>query len=121
MFAPVPKGVNTYIEAVIVYQDGTRTSWTFPRMEFLGLREKFFQERYRKFADNLVREDADALLPDAARYIARMKSDSTNQVKTVILIQRWSSITPGPDSSYVPGPWEQHVLLGYGVQPRDLQ
>src|SRR5215469_10656195 len=34
MFAPTPKGVNTYIEAVIVYRDGTRTSWTFLRMEF---------------------------------------------------------------------------------------
>lgn len=121
MFAPTPKGVNSYIEAVIVYKDGTRTSWTLPRMESLGLKEKFFKERYRKFADSLVREDMDMLLPDAARYIARIKSNPENQVRTVILIQKWSSITPRPDGSYVPGPWEQHVLLGYGVQPGDLK
>jgi hypothetical protein len=121
MFAPIPKGANTSIEAVIVYKDRSRSSWTFPRMENLGLTTRLFKERYRKFADCLVREDTDALLPDAARYIARMKSTPAHQVTTVILIQKWSFIVPRPDGSYVPEPWEQHVLLGYGVQPEDLE
>jgi hypothetical protein len=121
MFAPIPKGANTSIEAVIVYKDRSRSSWTFPRMEHLGLTTRLFKERYRKFADCLVRGDSDALLPDAARYIARMKSTPAHQVTTVILIQKWSFIVPRPDGSYVPEPWEQHVLLGYGVQPEDLK
>ena len=33
MFAPVPKGANTYIEAVLIYRDGVRKTWTLPRME----------------------------------------------------------------------------------------
>lgn len=121
MFAPIPKGANTYIEAIVIYKDGSRSKWTFPRMEQLGLTEKLFKERYRKFADNLVREDADALLPDAARYIARMKSGPGNQVRTVILIQKWSLIVPRADGFYVPEPWDQHVLIGYGVQSEDLK
>ncbi len=90
-------------------------------MEQLSLRERYFKERYRKFADNLVRDETDALLPDAARYIARLNSSPGKPAKTVILIYNWSFIVPRPDGSYVPEPWERHVLLGYGVQPEDLK
>jgi hypothetical protein len=121
MFAPIPKGANTCIEAIVVYEDGSRSGWTFPRMEHVGLTEKLFKERYRKFADNLVGDNTDALLPDAARYIARMKSTPAKQVRMIILIQKWSFIVPRPDGSYVPEPWNQHVLLGYGVQSEDLK
>src|SRR5712671_904309 len=53
MFSPLPKAANTYIEATIVYKDGSRTTWTFPRMEQLSLTERYFKERYRKYAENL--------------------------------------------------------------------
>lgn len=121
MFAPVPKGANTYIEATLVYKDGSRKTWTFPRMEQLSLTERYFKERYRKFAEYLQRDDTDDLLPDAARYIARSNSSPGNPVKTVILIQKLSFIVPRPDGAYVPEPWEQHILLAYGVQPQDLK
>ena len=121
MFAPIPKAANTYIEAIIIYKDGSRKTWTFPRMEQLGLTEKYFKERYRKFTDNLPREENDALLLDVARHIARLNSSPSSPVKTVILIQKWSFIAPRPDGSYVPEPWQQHILLGYGVRPEDLQ
>src|SRR4030095_9750306 len=55
MFAPIPKGANTYIEATLRYWDGSQKTWTFPRVEQMGLKEKLFKERYRKFADNLQR------------------------------------------------------------------
>ena len=121
MFAPVPKGANTYIEATLVYRDGSRKTWTFPRMEQLSLTERYFKERYRKFAESLQRDEVDDLLPDAARYIARSNSSPGNPVKTVILIQKYSFIVPRPDGVYVPEPWEQHILLGYGVPPQDLK
>jgi hypothetical protein len=121
MFAPIPKSANTYIEAVVIYKDDSRKTWTLPRMEQLSLRERYFKERYRKFADNLQVEENDTLLPDAARYIARLNSSPAKPVKTVILIQKYSFIVPRPDGSYVPEPWEQHVLLAYGVRPEDLK
>ena len=80
-----------------------------------------FKERYRKFAEDLAREENDGLLPDVARHIARLNSTPSNPAKTVILIQKWSFIVPRPDGSYVPEPWDQHVLLGYGVKPEDLK
>lgn len=121
MFAPVPKGANTYLEAELRYKDGSRKTWKYPRMEEMSIREKLFRERYRKFADNLERGELDDLLPDAARYIARMNSSPGNPVKTVILIQRYSFIVPHSDGTYVPEPWQSHVLLGYGVRPEDLK
>ena len=121
MFAPVPKGANAYIEAELRYRDGSRKTWTYPRMEEMSLTQKLFEERYRKFADNLQRDDLDDLLPDAARHIARLNSTPGNPVETVILIQRLSFILPGADGQYVPGPWQSHILLGYGVRPEDLK
>ena len=121
MFAPNPKRANTYIEAELRYQDGSRKTWTFPRLEEMSLREKFLKERYRKYADSLQRDELDDLWPDAARYIARLNSTPENPVKTVILIQRYSFMVRGSDGSYVPEPWESHVLLGYGVRPEDLK
>jgi hypothetical protein len=121
MFAPVPKGANVYLEAELHYRDGSRKIWTFPRMEKMTLTEKLFKERYRKFADNLQREELDDLLPEAARYIARLNSNPVNPVKTVILIRRCSLIVPRSDGAYVPEPWQSHILLGYGVRPEDLK
>jgi hypothetical protein len=121
MFAPSPKSANTYVEAQIVYKDGTREVLSLPRMELLGLQGKFFKERYRKFADNLVDERFDLMLPDVARHIARSKSTPENPVKLVVLVFNFSFIAPGPDGSLVSQPWDRHVLLGYGVRPEDLR
>ena len=120
MFSPLPKSANTYVEATIIHQDGSKTVWTFPRMEQLTLTQRVFKERYRKFAEDLAREENDGLLPDVARHIARLNS-TPSPAKTVILVQKWSFIVPRPDGSYVPEPWDQHVLLGYGVKPEDLK
>jgi hypothetical protein len=121
MFSPIPKAVNTYVEATVVYQDGSKTTWKFPRMEQLSLVQRLFKERYRKFAEDLGRDENDALLPDAARYIARLNSTTSKPAKTVILLQKWSLIVLRPDGSHVPEPWDQHVLYGYGVRPEDLK
>ena len=121
MFAPVPKGANTQLAAELRYRDGSRRTWKYPSMEEMGIGEKLFKERYRKFADNLERSELDDLLPDVARYIARSNSSSANPVKTVILIQRYSFIIPRSDGTCLPEPWQSHVLLGYGVRPEDLK
>ena len=121
MFAPIPKAANTYIEATLVYRDGSRKIWTFPRLEEMSLTEKLFQERYRKFAENLQQDELDGLLPDAARYIARGNGSAGNPVQAVILTQKFSFIVPRADGTYVPEPWQAHILLAYGVRPEDLE
>ena len=119
-FAPAPWPMNSYVEATVVYKDGTRKTWAFPRMEKLSLTERYFKERYRKFEENLQRDENDAFWPDVARHIARLSSSPSNPVKTVILIQKWSFIVPRREGSFVPEPWNQHILFAYGVRPEDL-
>ena len=121
MFAPIPKGANTDIEAMLRYGDGSQKTWIFPRVEQMSLKEKLFKERYRKFADNLQRDELDELLPDAARRIARLNSSPGHPVRTVILVRRISFIVPRGNGVYVPEPWDSHILLGYGVRPEDLK
>ena len=121
MFAPTPKSANTYVEAQIRYKDGTEKVWTLPRMQSLGLTDKFIKERYRKFEDNLGDDANDAILTDVARHIARSQSTPGNPVKLVVLIYKWSFFAPDSNGSFVSQPWDQHVLLGYGVRPEDLK
>jgi hypothetical protein len=121
MFAPTPWVSNSYVEAVVIYKDGSRQSWSFPRMEQLSITDRYFKERYRKFSEVLQIDQNDALWPDVARRIARLNSTPANPAKTIILMRRWSLIIPRPDGSYQPEPSDQHVLLGYGVKPEDLQ
>jgi hypothetical protein len=120
-FAPTPWGLNSYVEARLIYKDGAEKTWSFPRMEQLGLAQRYREERYRKFVEVLQDDANDALWPDVARRIARLNSTPSQPVKTVILVQEWSLIVPDSDGSYHPSPWEQHVLYGYGVKPEDLR
>jgi hypothetical protein len=120
-FAPVPWGSNSYVEARLIYKDGSEKIWSFPRMEQLNPFERYRQERYRKFVEVLQLDNFDTIWPDVARRIARLNSTPSQPVKTVILIQKYSLIIASVDGSYHAGPWEQHILYGYGVKPEDLQ
>jgi hypothetical protein len=121
MFSPQPKSGNVYLEAVILYRDGTSELWTFPRMEQLNFRERYFKERYRKYEEILNSDDYFALRPDAARYLARMKSTPANPVQSVILVARSSEIIPRNDESYDRGPWNVRVLYTLDVRREDLR
>src|ERR1700731_1337925 len=46
MFSPLPKSANAYMEALVLYKDGSTTIWGFPRMEQLTLTQKYSKERY---------------------------------------------------------------------------
>jgi hypothetical protein len=65
MFSPDPKRVNSYLEAIVIYEDGTSTLWSFPRMELLSGNERYVKERYRKFEENLQNDQYSGLWPHA--------------------------------------------------------
>ena len=122
MFSPDPKAVNSYIEAVIIYKDGTSKLWTFPRMELLDVPERYVKERYRKYEESLQNNENELLWPDAARYVARLNSDPSHPAEAVWLVVRWTDIIPPADSNgYGRGPWQVNVFYRYTVQPEDLK
>jgi hypothetical protein len=119
-FAPSPKTVNSYTGAIVLYRDGTTRNWQFPRMEQLSLGERYFKERYRKYAENLPQIQCQALWPDAARRIAR-NNNRSGAVKMVLLVQYWSSIVLAPGGSYRDAPWDAHVFYAYTINPADSE
>jgi hypothetical protein len=93
-FAPNPKAVNSYIKAVVITQHSHMRVFAFPRMEQLGLGERYGKERYRKFAENLVVAGNAAIVPDIARHVARMYKNPTDPPDKVVLVQFVADITP---------------------------
>lgn len=122
MFAPSPRNINAYLEAVVVFNNGQTYTWKFPRMEQLGYVERYYKERYRKFEEILPAPENSALWPDVSRHIARLNSSSTRQPEFVILIEYWSEILPpAPDGSYHAGQKHARIFYEYKVNPEDVQ
>jgi hypothetical protein len=121
MFSPEPKRVNSYLEAIVIYEDGSSELWSFPRMELLSSNERYAKERYRKFEENLQNDQYSGLRPGAARYIARLNNRKPSPPQTIMLVVRWSEIIPRTDEAYDRGPWNSNIFFSYDVQPEDLK
>jgi hypothetical protein len=121
MFAPDPLKVNSYVEARVTFEDGHSVTWSFPRMDQLGFADRYFQERYRKYATEYLVANA-GLWPDAARRIARLNNQGPSRPAVVILIRRWSEIKP-PDKNgeFRAAPWQGAGFFVYVVTRDDLK
>ena len=94
-FAPNPRPVNSYIEAVAGTRDHHTRVFNFPRMEHLSYGQRYREERYRKFAEVLCDSQYAALWPDVARHVARLLDSSTDPPQTVVLMKFESPIQYG--------------------------
>ncbi|MBV9266968.1 MAG: hypothetical protein JO061_12435 [Acidobacteriaceae bacterium] len=124
MFAPDPMRLNGYVEAEVTMQDGEKITWKAPRIEKLGIVQKYFRERYRKFMNEHLRMDAESLLwPDAAKHIARLyATDKSNPPINIVLIRYWSEVQPpGPHGEFSATPWTHFAYFSYDVKPEDLE
>ena len=84
--------------------------------------QRYFEERYRKYEENLANDTYADLRPDAARHIARLENNRGTPPQKVMLVARWTDIIPPrTDESYDRGPWGVVVFYSYHVQPEDLQ
>jgi len=120
MFAPSPKTINSYVEAMVFFKNGHTKKWAFPRMEQLSFTDRYYKERYRKYVENLKEDNNSAIWADAAREIARLNSTPAAPVRMVFLIRYWSNIIPRDDDTIEPPAWDGHVFFAYNVQPGDL-
>jgi hypothetical protein len=121
MFAPNPKSMNSYLEALIIYKDRSTEIWTFPRVQLLDLTERYYRERYRKFEEDVTENEHAGLWPDTARYVARLHRNGSTPPATVMLLVRWSNIVQRDDGTFERTPWDAHVFYSYTVKPEDLK
>ena len=121
MFAPNPKSMNSYLEALIIYKDRSTEIWTFPRVQLLDLTERYYRERYRKFEEDVTENEHAGLWPDTARYVARLHRNGPTPPATVMLLVRWSNSVQRDDGTFERTPWDAHVFYSYTVKPEDLK
>lgn len=118
MFAPDPIKTNTYVKAVVITQNHHVHVWSFPRMDQLGFGQRYQKERYRKFVEDMLREQNAALLPDVVKHIARFYNDPADPPQKVLLIKFDSDITPGSKNEREPRPTDFYDDY---IEPEDLR
>ena len=96
MFAPNPLRINGFVDAKIIYQDGSQKTWTFPGPQKGTLLQRYmYGERYRKYIMDGLRLDKNShLWPDAAKFVIRKTSkENLNKIPSkIILRRRWQDI-----------------------------
>ena len=120
MFAPGPKHRNSYLEAEVLYNDGSTDYWNFPRLDRTGLGERYLRERYRKFEEVLVQDRYSDMWPDVARHVARQVVTKTKRPEMIMLILNWSDLGEDSKGNLIDSPWQSRVFYRYRVEPDDL-
>lgn len=121
MFAPEPRRTNIRMAAEVTFRDGATRLWRFPEMNQLGYFARYAKERYRKYSNDNLRLDENALLwPDAARQIARINNTNPNNPPVAVrLVRSWADV-PGPDAPPDSERWYSFVFYRYTVAPGDV-
>ena len=108
MFAPIPGGVNSYIDAEITFKDGSKEKWTFPRPSQIKDMDKFLAgERYRKYAqENLIPMERSEVWFDLSHYVAREvnRIEESGRKRTLVDIQffKHTNLVQAPSKVFVP-------------------
>jgi hypothetical protein len=88
MFAPNPVQVDLWMDAEVVYKDGTRTIFSYPRMFTEPLVQKYIKERYRKLYERIDQEKYSFLWSPAAQRIAYLNADNPTNPPLLVNLRR---------------------------------
>lgn len=89
MFAPNPASVNSYLDAVITFTDGSTEKWTFPRSSRMSPWDRFTAgERVRKYQqENLMPMQRAGMWFDLSRFLEREVSKLEKEGKGRVVAQ----------------------------------
>lgn len=126
VFAPDLRRYNPHATATITFSDGSTQLAEFPRMEKMGLWEKFCKEKWRKFGiDNMPWNTASAYHEDVARFVARQfYKDAKNPPLQVALTVHWAIVPELPaqiSSEKFPEHDRAASFFIYRVRKKDLE
>lgn len=119
MFSPNPSSTDIWVDAEVIYRDGTKKYFLYPRMYLLPIPQKFLQERFRKFFERANLEGYSYLWPVFAQRIAFVNDDIKNPPKTVRLSRHWLQIAnPGKVQAST---YKTYMYFEYAVDQNRLQ
>jgi hypothetical protein len=126
MFAPIPKSIQTRMDATITMSDGSNRQWSFFKATGIGVIERMRQERNRKWAHDNVRLDMKSgLWEPTSLYIARQFIESGKIPVSVELHRHWADI-PAPNSLKASDGaeqlvWKRHTFYRRNFRPEELR
>jgi hypothetical protein len=119
MFSPNPSHTDIWVDAEVVYRDGTVKVYQYPRIFLLSIPEKFLKERYRKFYERVNSNDHMLLRSVFAERIAHLNDDPKNPPVTVRLRRHWLDIV-GP-GKVQPTKYNEYIYYIHAVDPKKLE
>lgn len=100
MFAPNPASTDIWMDARVIYQDGHEEIYQYPRMKELGIVEKYFKERYRKYYERLNNDIYAFKWPHTAYWVARQMDKYPDNPPAEVILRRHflETLPPGQES-----------------------
>lgn len=119
MFSPNPASTDIWVDAEIVYKDGKKKHYQYPRMYLLSIPEKYPNERFRKFYERVNEPNYSYLWPQFCLRIAYLNDDPKNPPVTVVLTRHWLKIEP--PGTPQPTEYRSGRYFEYAVDPKKLE
>lgn len=96
LFAPDPDHVNSYVEAIVTYDDGSTSTWSTPSWRNRTLLQKLMHARWHKAADNVRLDSWRRAWPAFAAYAARQARPPAPGLRpvSVELVRHWWVVPP---------------------------
>lgn len=106
MFSPNPGRVDSYLSATIQFDDGTKTSYQFPKpSRYAFIDNHTYGEKFRKLVSESIRKDDRSYMwEDTAKFALRQvikKVDYMKMPKRVSLHRHWDE-TPDISTQFRP-------------------
>jgi hypothetical protein len=94
MFSPNPAQIDFWSDAEVIYRDGTRKHYQYPRIYLMPIPEKYPNERFRKFFERANDDNYPYLWPQFGLRIAYLHDDPKNPPVKVRLTRHWRQVAP---------------------------
>lgn len=121
MFAPNPANTDFWWDAIVTYQSGKVAVMPYPRMKDLGVVEKYFKERYRKYLERMNTDATDTWKrPTFAQRMALLAYKDPSDPPVRIQLRRHYKIMLGMDKP-VPDHYTEYILFDYVVDQVKLK
>lgn len=118
MFAPNPSQTDLWMDAEVLYKDGSKKSFSYPHIATLPIPQKTPYERYRKFYERVNSDTNSFFWPPVAQRIAHLSDQPGNPPVTVRLTRHWRIIAqPGSKQNEE---YNSFMFFEYVVDQRKL-